>query len=580
MAQKDRTKEIWLVPKRVNLHQTICLIDGLIDRKYDGTTWNESKQDNLGVNLKKWGATNDGKNISHQSVRTLLASIPQYLGFVFIDTKTTPSTIHITEAGMQLWKEHVGELVKIPNLREGQDLIISESPIVLQQMEKLQITNPIISKDCENILFFTFRFMLRLLQKLGYLDKEELAYFLFKVRNDDEVDVLEQEIKNFRNLTTEDRTSLINAFRNTQIGNITLVKAPSSRYYISLCAITGIIDCLDVEPNNYQGKISALKIKQEYLEYVAEILDSKYANAKAYDFEDNLQLWMDYMGTPSRLYPPIDIVLYNKTENDFLLQLLKDDKIINDDFLQGNSNITYPMFVDEAYSIKLIDVNSGDDIETLELHPSFSDREFEITTEHLKPAKRETIEDLRIEIVEHCNASYFDGKMLNYLNALKKVTGKDKTRDGSLRGAYLEYLFFKLLNALKDKNVIDDVMWNGRIGKYNLPVPAPGGKTGTPDIVFTVDGKDVVLELTTIKPKAMQFSAEGASVPDHIKLYRDDTGKDVSGVFSAPIIHERNEQSMKSTIAGYGIKLECLPVEELVDLLVTENKDIIKKKLM
>lgn len=61
MAQKNRSKEIWLIPKRVNLHQTICLIDGIIERKYDGTSWNPQKQNNLGVNLKKWGATKDGK---------------------------------------------------------------------------------------------------------------------------------------------------------------------------------------------------------------------------------------------------------------------------------------------------------------------------------------------------------------------------------------------------------------------------------------------------------------------------------------------------------------------------------------
>jgi len=34
MAQKNRTKEIWLIPKRVNLHQTVCLIDGIKERGY------------------------------------------------------------------------------------------------------------------------------------------------------------------------------------------------------------------------------------------------------------------------------------------------------------------------------------------------------------------------------------------------------------------------------------------------------------------------------------------------------------------------------------------------------------------
>ena len=41
MAQRNRSKEVWLIPKRVNLHQTICLLDGIIERNYD-KTGNES----------------------------------------------------------------------------------------------------------------------------------------------------------------------------------------------------------------------------------------------------------------------------------------------------------------------------------------------------------------------------------------------------------------------------------------------------------------------------------------------------------------------------------------------------------
>ena len=33
MAQKERSKELWLIPKRVSLHQTICLIDGIVDKR-------------------------------------------------------------------------------------------------------------------------------------------------------------------------------------------------------------------------------------------------------------------------------------------------------------------------------------------------------------------------------------------------------------------------------------------------------------------------------------------------------------------------------------------------------------------
>jgi len=577
MAQKNRSKEIWLIPKRVNLHQTICLIDGIIERKYDGTSWNPQKQNNLGVNLKKWGATKDGKNISPQAIRTLVASIPQYLGFLYVNTESTPNTICLTEAGMALWYKHKDELVKVPNLVDGKDLLITESETVLKQMEKLQITNPIISKDCENIYVFPFRFMLKVLLKVGYLDQEEIAYFLFKVRNEDEVDVIVQEIENFRKLSTENRESLINVFKSTHIGNITLVKASSAGYFISLCQITGIMDKLKVTPNNRDGAIAALKINDTYMRYVEEMLNSKYKNAEIYDFEDNLQLWIDYIGDPSRDYPPIDVSIINKANSSFLIQVYKDGACNYDDLIDENGVLQFPMFVNEQYDVKIIDVSTGDELETLAICPTFEQREFEIEGRlNNAVVANETVEDVAKEIMEHCAATNFAGKTLNYLNTLSKVTGIDKTGDKSLRGAYFEYYVYKMLSILKAEKVVDEVIWNGKIGKYGLSTQAPGGKTGTPDMVFTIDDLHIVVELTTIKAKSLQFSAEGSSVPDHIRLYKQESGKDVVGVFCAPTIHERNTAVMKSTIAPYGIELHCITDKELIELLLTKDREKIK----
>ena len=574
MAQKDRTKEIWLIPKRVNLHQTICLIDGIIERKYDGTSWNPQKQNNLGVNLKKWGATNDGKNISPQAIRTLVASIPQYLGFVYINTDTTPNTICLTEAGMALWKNHKEELVKVPNLRAEKDYLITEAEEVLFQMEKLQITNPIIQKDCENIYVFPFRFMLRVLLEVSYLDKEEIAYFLFKVRNEDEIDVIVQEILNFRKLNLASRKSLIDAFKKTHIGNITLVKAPSSGYYMLLCQITGIIDRLNIEPNNVEGSLSAIKINDKYIPYVNEMLNKKYNKAEVYDFADNLKLWIDYIGKPDRMYPPININVHNSTNHSYLIQIFKDGKCEFDDLLEQEDIQQYPMFVEEDYNLKIIDVETGQELSEVTIIPSFDKRDFEIHVENEKDTEYvESIEEISNQINEHCLVTNFAEKTLNYLNTLSKVTGIDKTTDKSLRGAYLEYYFYKLITKLKENNIVDDVIWNGRIGKYGLPVSAPGGKTGTPDLVFIIGDRHIVLELTTIRPKALQFSAEGSSVPDHIRLYRDNTDNNVMGIFCAPVIHERNEAAMLSTIATYGIKLKCITNEELVKILKESQRE-------
>ena len=579
MTQKDRSKELWLIPKRVNLHQTICLIDAIIERKYDGTSWNPQKQNNLGANLKKWGATKNGKNISPQAIRTLVA-LPQYLGFVYVNTKTTPNTICLTEAGKALWKKHKDNLRKIPNLTDGGDLLISESDKVLIQMEKLQITNPIIQKDCQNIFIFPFRFMLKVLIEVGYLDKEEIAFFLFRKRNEDELSVIVQEINNFRKLSFEARKSLIDSFKATHIGNITLVAAPSSGYYIALCQITGIIEKITVKPSNKKEKITAIRIKDNYLGYVNDILTKKYSKAEVYNFEGNLNLWIDYIGTPERIFPPIGITLNNTTNQDYLIRIIKDNNCVYDDMIGPQSNKKYPMFVGEKYEIELINISTWNQLPRYIITPDFSKREFDLeisTPKDDKPSKK--VEDIAKQIIAHCEASNFEEETLNRLRIIAKITGIDKTTDKSLRGAYLEFFFYTLLSKLKGENVIDEVVWNGSIGKYELPSPAPGGKTGSPDIIFVIDKRYFVLELTTIKAKSLQFSSEGASVPDHIRLYKERTSNNVIGLFCAPIISERNKQSMLSTIKNYGIKLNCINTVDLLNILLTKDRKIIINNL-
>ena len=572
MAQQNRSKEIWLVPKRVNLHQTICLIDGIIERNYDRTSWNPNKQNNLGVNLKNWGATRSGKNISPQAIRTLMASVPQYLGFVYVNTSTTPNTICITDAGYQLWKKHKDELVKIPNLNESNGKTINTSDLVLTQMEKLQITNPIILKDCENILVFPFRLTLDLLRKLEYLDVEELAYFVFKMRDNSEINLTIFEINNFRKLDSQRRQELIDEFKKTHIGNITLVQAASSKYYQSLCKMTGIIEVFRFKPNNAKSNLSCIKINEKYHNYVDDILDSKYANINSYDFKDNLPLWIEYIGNPSRIFPPIDISLQNKSNTDIFILIKKDNLIIDGDIIKKAESVTIPMFPNEKYYAEITDVNTGKQIAINEIIPDILTSSYALSFDTMSEViEEENFDNICSEILLHSGTANFCGKMENYLKILNKITGINKIEDKALRGAYYEYLFFKLLNNLKEDMIIDEVIWNGKIGKYNLPTSAPGGKTGTSDIIFTIGNTDYVLELTTIKSKSMQFSAECSSVPDHIRLYSKTTYNKVIGIFVAPIIHERNTNTMKSVLSQKNIDIICLSDKDFLDILHSDN---------
>ena len=236
------------------------------------------------------------------------------------------------------------------------------------------------------------------------------------------------------------------------------------------------------------------------------------------------------------------------------------------------------MFFNEHYRVKIIDIMTGEELDDYDICPTFDQREFVINAKSSNnSSKNETLEDIGQEIIEHCESRNFAGKTLNYLTTLSKRTGRDYVNEINLRGAYLEYFVYKMLTVLKDNNIIDDVVWNGHIGKYGIPVSAPGGRIGTPDIVFSIDDLHVVVELTTIKSKAQQFSAEGSSVPDHIRLYKEESGKDVVGVFCAPMIYERNTAAMQSTIASYDIELFCLTNSEFVSILTSNDRAKIKQ---
>lgn len=585
MAQKNRSKELWLIPKRVNLHQTICLIDGIIQRKYNNSTWNPQKQNNLGVNLKNWGATNDGKNISPQAIRTLAASIPQYLGFLYINTNTTPNTICLTEVGLKLWNKHKEALVKVKNLRLGKDYIIKESSIVLEQLEKLQITNPIILKDCENILVFPFRMTLKLILDLGYLDREELAYIVFKIKDETEYLLAKQEIINFRKLSFVDREALINTFKSTHIGNITLVKAPSASYYESLCEITGVIEKIKVKYPNYGNvddlKLTAITIKDEFKKYVNHIVNEKYSEAQVFNFKDDLDLWMEYIGNPNRLTPPREVSIENKSKNDILICVKKEGVLINGDLVKKSDKFTIPMFLNEEYEVECLDVSNGAILDTYKFIPNNSISRLEIMTSRTSLANSEDINELATEIINHSTAKMFSEKMINYLTILSNIDGDNyRMESKQLRGAYYEFLFFKLLNALMDEGIIDEVVWNGKIGKFGLPVPAPGGKTGTPDIIFRIDNNEFVLELTAIKAKSMQFDKEASSVPDHVRLQNQKSSYNVTGIFCAPQIHERNTSIMQASLIEDNIKLNCIKDEQFLSLLLSKNRKEIVTNLI
>ncbi|MDY4480147.1 MAG: AlwI family type II restriction endonuclease [Lactobacillus johnsonii] len=578
MAKRDRSKKFWFIPKRANVHQMLAFLHGMIEKNYDGTTWNPQKQDNLNLELKKLGATKDGEKIAPQGMRTLLASV-HYLGFVYLDTTTEPTRIRITEAGYQFYNMHKNDLRVIEKLTKS--LTINSSPSVYHQMKKLQITNPIILPHCEDIFVFPFRVVLSMLLKLEYLDKEEIALYVFHTSSMSEIDFRVQEIINFRKLDTLDRENLINQYKKTDVGNITLTQAASSSYFMQFCEGTGVIERNSIYVDNSDKAIDSIKIKSQFRQDVVKVL-SQFKGIHPYDFKDNLLLWIDYIGSMGKLYPPVDFKLKNSSLREVYIEVFQHKDIIYTNVLAFLGEDCFPVFIDEEYEVKIYLFDKAQHVGKFKFKGNENcvlDVGDFIKLDCTANAENSLLE-LEDEIRLHSKATTFTSTMLPKLRLLNKKLGIDKINDKSLRGAYYEYLFYRLLSILKSKNMIDDVFWNGKIGKYNLPIQAPGGKQGTPDIIFIKDGIHYILELTTIKSKSGQHSAELSSVPDHIRLYsKQFRNIKIRGIFCAPEIHERNHNVMKAILLGESIEFISIKDSEFLDILCVENSMLLGQKL-
>lgn len=111
MAKINRSKKLWHLPKRGSVHQTIAMVHIIAKKNIDGSMWNSQKQEMLGTEMGKAGLTRKGRALSHQSVRTLLANMPQYLGFIFKDKEGNLSRLNISKVGRKLIKIHPKEKV-------------------------------------------------------------------------------------------------------------------------------------------------------------------------------------------------------------------------------------------------------------------------------------------------------------------------------------------------------------------------------------------------------------------------------------------------------------------------------------
>jgi AlwI restriction endonuclease len=568
--------EIWYVPKRTSVHQIIGLVEAVVLKSISGKTFRSGQQEALATELRKRGLT-QSRNLSQQSVRTLLASGPQYLGLVYKSQELNTVKLFVTKAGLALKSEgNLESALAYTNLSEWEkNHPFPKSAVILNQLMKLIINNPV-SENGGNFSVFPFRAAIELAIELGYIDFEELGYLVFQLQKHEDLPLLVQRIRNFRDLPASSRRLEIDAFKKTDAGNLSLVKAPSATYFMNICVYSGLFEIEQtVTSNAGTQKSIVLKDTQEAI----ELLES-YPPARAYDFKGNLQLWIDYIGSPERKLPPRDYIIQIDVLEDssYLVELKNFEGLKRTLTFDGVSAAwSVPMFEAEEYKLVLHSSSSPDEC-LFDIIPG-NDPVINVSVSGAGTSSTvETFENSAtriLEAIDEVMLTGWDSRIKKRTHLIKSLTGKDHLNNRT-KGGRLEELFNLLLKIAESEGRVDSVRWYGKYGQDGIPGPAPGGKDGNPDLVFEIDDIAVVLELTTIKGTRAQWnSSEAASVPDHINSYiHEDPNSRVAGIFSAPGIDSRVRNTFTLHENKTKVPIICLDLNVLANLLSGDRESI------
>jgi len=361
---------------------------------------------------------------------------------------------------------------------------------------------------------------------------------------------------------------------------LTLVKAPTSGYYMYLCVSTGLCKRTPVKVNKTQkSRIHAIVLNNSAK---AKKIIQKFKDAEIYDFKNDLLLWIDYFSNPNRLYPPHDVTVRTNAKEEVLaIAYNKDGRIITGDSLSiEKPSFPVPVFPAEKYRFIVYDLKSGNEIYNKEVTFTKTDKKISLSVRG-KKYEVAANKDVLVKCIKEMFTGKFGGFDKEYhdkLRTIEKVIGINYF-DNRRKGGRLEYLFYRLLELLKNQNIVDEVFWYGHTGKYGICEPAPGGKEGNPDVAFVIDDTVFVLELTTFRGiRAQWSSAEASSVPDHIAKFKKlNPGKRIIGIFSAPSIHQQLKQNLTLNAKKEKVGMIFRPCIQFAEFVSTTNREELKR---
>lgn len=240
----------------------------------------------------------------------------------------------------------------------------------------------------------------------------------------------------------------------------------------------------------------------------------------------------------------------------------------------GERAIIVPLFEGETYEIEVY----GKGGELLKGEKILAKREGIFLT--LPKGKIETKilskEDI-VKFIKELITKKFDDELKEQLALTKSMYPDAKLNEKQIRGGRLEHLIWLYLQKMRIESIIDSAIWSGKVSDYGLAYPA----SGKPDILVYIDNIVIVLEVTIIPDIRMQWSAEGASVPDHVKTFAlQNPEKKVIGLFVAPSIHHQLKKNLDTQAKVDRLPMLSITMEEFLFFLSIPSRTEFKNRLI
>ncbi|MDY6460426.1 AlwI family type II restriction endonuclease [Acinetobacter faecalis] len=521
-SSKTRTLFAFTSPRTIE--KIIPELD-ILDKNFSGKDWKSNQVDFFDTIFES--EFYEGKDYPKDpafAARDRITRAPKALGFV----QLKPS-IQLTKAGKQLVNQK-----RLPEL-------------FTKQLLKFQLPSPYHTQSAVvNFNVRPYLELLRLINDLGSISKNEIALFFLQMVNYNKFDEIKNEILNFR----EERR------RNRSVSWKTFVSQEFEKQI-------SIIFSDEIKEKKFKTRESSdvsfknfLRTKERTMRDYADAFFRYIRGTELVTIDKNLHLRISNLKQDS-----VNFLLENTNRNALELSLKEYENYLFDPdqltVLEDDINLIKNkiIFLDDSIDVSVLEIDSAKDLlNNLEVQ-----------------RKAKTIE----ETVSHL-------KLRSDIDDILEIFTKIKKRDVPDVPLFLEWNIWRAFAALNHTQAIEG---NFIVDLDGMPLnTAPGKK---PDIEINYGSFSCIVEVT-MSAGETQFNMEGSSVPRHYGDLVRKVEHDAYCIFIAPKVAQGTKAHFfnlnRFPTKHYGGKTKIIPMslDDFISFLqvgITHNfKDINKLK--